>query len=477
MNTIKAPQAWDVYDGRGGTDIPVCVIGDGIDFTHPDLRANMHPDVGYDVTTGDQGEAVSFDQESSSTHHAGTIAGVGNNSIGIAGVAWGGNAKLLGCKLTTDTSESGLAAKFAECLSWCRHQEAWIAYSTHGFDMPVGMLEDAAKAYDAWGGLLVLSSLQRNSNADDNPTYPHQYQLSSVMVVNALNSTSKELLSPSDFGANTTHLFAPGNNIYSTVPNDRYSYLSGPGQGAALVAGAAALLWSHRADLTAEEVKALLLSNVDKQDNLQDKCRSGGVLNVHRALVASRTVDGAGGSARTPGKYVRQLAFQPCSLGTSREGQKTNVTRHGLSRVGRTLLFLGTGGGSRTPGKFHRCWLLRIAVSFHGPCCLMLMQFIWCAVQRPCLSGGYLVVRHVFLVCRAKEVKATVEHGLFQGKVCWHAEASKHRHIRHAQVGCLLILPWHWYVLHSVPKGLHPQLTSTVDHSVEVGKVCRWAKR
>eukprot|EP00955_Chlamydomonas_euryale_P077663 362992-Chlamydomonas_euryale.AAC.1 len=243
MNTIKAPQAWDVYDGRGGTDIPVCVIGDGIDFTHPDLRANMHPDVGYDVTTGDQGEAVSFDQESSSTHHAGTIAGVGNNSIGIAGVAWGGNAKLLGCKLTTDTSESGLAAKFAECLSWCRHQEAWIAYSTHGFDMPVGMLEDAAKAYDAWGGLLVLSSLQRNSNADDNPTYPHQYQLSSVMVVNALNSTSKELLSPSDFGANTTHLFAPGNNIYSTVPNDRYSYLSGPGQGAALVAGAAALLW------------------------------------------------------------------------------------------------------------------------------------------------------------------------------------------------------------------------------------------
>eukprot|EP00955_Chlamydomonas_euryale_P056457 356427-Chlamydomonas_euryale.AAC.6 len=72
MNTIKAPQAWEIYHGSGGAEIAVCVISSGIDPSHPDLRANMLQTPGYDPVTGAVGEAVDVRQRPDGTHHAGT---------------------------------------------------------------------------------------------------------------------------------------------------------------------------------------------------------------------------------------------------------------------------------------------------------------------------------------------------------------------------------------------------------------------
>lgn len=79
-------------------------------------------------------------------------------------------------------------------------------------------------------------------------------------------------------------MFAPGQDIYSTVLNNDYEKASGTSMAAPHVTGVAALLLSKYPNLTAAQLKSIILDNVDKRDNLADYCVSGGILNAYKAL-------------------------------------------------------------------------------------------------------------------------------------------------------------------------------------------------
>ena len=100
---IDAPEAWDL--ATGSSDIVVAVIDTGIDYNHPDLAANIWTNPGEIAGNGvdDDGNGViddvhgfnaitnggnPLDDNDHGTHCAGTIGGVGNNSVGVAGVNW-----------------------------------------------------------------------------------------------------------------------------------------------------------------------------------------------------------------------------------------------------------------------------------------------------------------------------------------------------------------------------------------------------
>jgi len=102
---IDAPEAWKTWTGEQGAGIVVGVIDTGIDYRHEDLKeqmwvnANEIPDNGIDDDgngyvddvhganfADDHGDP--WDDQLHGTHCSGTIAGVGNNGIGVAGVAW-----------------------------------------------------------------------------------------------------------------------------------------------------------------------------------------------------------------------------------------------------------------------------------------------------------------------------------------------------------------------------------------------------
>ncbi len=59
----------------------------GLDGSHPDLKANVHPLVGYNAMTEKTGAAAVYDGVGHGTHCAGAIAGVQYNSIGVSGIA------------------------------------------------------------------------------------------------------------------------------------------------------------------------------------------------------------------------------------------------------------------------------------------------------------------------------------------------------------------------------------------------------
>jgi subtilisin family serine protease len=102
MGAIHASQAWDLTTGSGG--VVVGVVDTGIDYTHPDLAANVWTNTtglnacppgthGYNVING---TCDPMDDNEHGTHVSGTIGAVGNNDIGVVGVS--SNVSIMGLK-------------------------------------------------------------------------------------------------------------------------------------------------------------------------------------------------------------------------------------------------------------------------------------------------------------------------------------------------------------------------------------------
>jgi subtilisin family serine protease len=98
-------------------------------------------------------------------------------------------------------------------------------------------------------------------------------------------------------------VFAPGTDIYSTYPNNKYEYSPGTSMAAPAVAGVAALLFSQYPNLTASQVKKIILQsglpikakvvlggNTSKNATLQSISVSGKIVNVYNALIMGSKV-------------------------------------------------------------------------------------------------------------------------------------------------------------------------------------------
>jgi len=100
----------------------------------------------------------------------------------------------------------------------------------------------------------------------------------------------------SDYGKMNVDLFAPGSDVYSTVPNNSYDFKSGSSMSAPIVSGVAALLLSYFPSLSAEQVKEILLMTVFKPNQMVNKPKtkipvpfnslsvSGGIVNAYNAV-------------------------------------------------------------------------------------------------------------------------------------------------------------------------------------------------
>ena len=110
------PAAWDTRTGGGVT---IAILDSGVDTTHPDLEAQLVP--GWNAYDNNSDTSDVFGH---GTQVAGTAAAAGNNSIGVAGVAFG--AKIMPIRVT-DTSGMGYASSMANGLTWAADKGARAA--------------------------------------------------------------------------------------------------------------------------------------------------------------------------------------------------------------------------------------------------------------------------------------------------------------------------------------------------------------
>lgn len=286
LKKLQCAQAWDLSQGEG---VVVAVIDTGIDYNHPDLSVNIWTNAdeipgngidddgngyiddvrGYDMSDNDSDPS---DYYGHGTHCAGTIAAVGNNNIGVIGVA--PRAKVMPVKIfpnaTSDVCIQGIkyaADNGAKVLS-----NSW---GPSGRQPSNPALEQAIDYAYSKGCIIVFAA----GNAGDEVQYYSPANYSKVITVAATDNNDQQ--APfSNYGANidvaapgadVLSLRASGTDMYSDgnhfVPagntNAQYYRSDGTSMACPHAAGTSALIIKLHPDWTAEQIRNVLKSSSD----------------------------------------------------------------------------------------------------------------------------------------------------------------------------------------------------------------------
>lgn len=307
LGKISAPLAWDLTTGSSA--VVVADIDTGLRYDHVDLAANAWTNPGEIAGNGVDDDANGFvddvygadfffndgnpiDENGHGTHTAGTIGAVGNNMLGVTGVNW--TVKIMTIKIYDNDGFGTTSAMLINAYNYVRMMKnrgvniRVTNNSYGGCDEACGYDQATKDALDAMGdaGILnVFAAGNQASNVDTTPYFPVGYTSPSVLGVAASTSTDSRS-GFSNFGAVSIDLAAPGSGILSTTffSNSSYGTLSGTSMATPHAAGAAALLSAHNPALSAASLKATLMNTVDPLANWVGIVKSGGRLNVDRAL-------------------------------------------------------------------------------------------------------------------------------------------------------------------------------------------------
>lgn len=332
---IKAYQAWDVT--LGSPDVIVAITDTGIDLTHPDLVHNIYTnpkeipgngidddqngyidDVhGFNVAeqNGDTSDAAGH-----GTQMAGVIAAEINNGIGISGVC---QSKILPVRFFKRTGPNpaefeatvadgarSLLYSIAAGASIINASWRTLLLSDDVTPAESLALEDAVKATNDAGVLLVCIAGNEGYNLDYSRIYPASYGLANEIVVAASDSNDEIWHPPfypyridTGFGPNSVHLTAPGVSVLTTEAhgdclnctqeNDSekwYTCSSGTSVSAALVSGVAALVKSKFPGDSAVLLKRRILEGVEVYENLRPYVITAGRLSAAGALASQLNI-------------------------------------------------------------------------------------------------------------------------------------------------------------------------------------------
>lgn len=299
----KAAAAWSVT--TGSRSIVVAEVDTGVDYNHPDLAANIWSNPGgingcaagthgYNVLTG---TCDPMDDDTSygghGTHVAGIIGAVGNNGVGVTGVNW--QTTILPVKWVSATG-SGSTSNLLAALDWVlRAQAAGVnirvvndsqTWKGDAFSQALSDEIDLLGQHD----ILFVTAAGNTGDNNDDPAvarFPCTYNRANEICVTA-SDQNDALPSWANYGVTTVDLAAPGNHIYSTLRNGTYGIVDGGSMASPQVAGAAALILSTGSYTTAQ-LKAQILNNVDPVPALAGKVRTGGRLDICKAIPSCST--------------------------------------------------------------------------------------------------------------------------------------------------------------------------------------------
>lgn len=281
---IDAPEAWDTLNSA--SNVIVAVVDTGVRVTHQDLAANIWTNAagqpGFNALNPGSDPSDDFHH---GTHVAGIIGAVGNNGLGVSGVAW--KVKIMPCKFISGAG-SGSESDLIDCLAYAQTNGAKVVNCSFVAGGPYSITLSNAFSSLRDAGIIVVAAAGNgiNGNGTDNdvtPYYPGSFAIDNIVCVTATTRYDGQLY---NFGAHTVHLGAPGVDIYSTgyYSDNDYAFNTGTSMAAPMVAGAMALLRVRFPYATHQQLIARLLATVDPLPSLAGRCTSGGRLNLARAL-------------------------------------------------------------------------------------------------------------------------------------------------------------------------------------------------
>lgn len=297
---ISAFRAWEVESGA--REIKVAVIDTGVEYTHPDLAANMWQNeaelngeegvdddgngyvddiYGWDFANDDNDP---IDGHSHGTHCAGTIGAVHNNEVGVAGVM--SDVSIVAIKFLSDGG-SGTTANAVKAIQYATSLDVDLMSNSWGGGGFSQALFDAIQEASDAGIVFTAAAGNSSSNNDQRPHYPSNYDIPNVVSV-AAHTAQDTLASFSCYGAETVHIAAPGHKILSTVKNGGYAVYSGTSMATPHVSGAIGLLLSKEGRMDHLALRERLMATSEPIRSYRRKTISGGRLNAYNLLTDSR---------------------------------------------------------------------------------------------------------------------------------------------------------------------------------------------
>ena len=309
--------AWLTSKGEG---VVVAVIDTGVDYNHEDIASNIWvneaesngtPGVdddingyiddikGWDFAYNDNNP---MDGHGHGSHCAGTIAAVGNNNIGVIGVA--PEAKIMAVKGLSDAG-AGTTAGLAKCIVYAADNGADILSNSWGSGIPNPVNRTLELAVDhAYSLDCVVVFAAGNGRSDTSRYSPQNYR--KTMTVAATNHKDQrawfsnwgeyvdvaapgvEILSLRAEDTDMYHPargYIPGSRFVPALDdNARYYRANGTSMACPHVAGLAALLLADKPNLTNEEVRQIIRISADDIDGLPERDTYGRV-NAYEALM------------------------------------------------------------------------------------------------------------------------------------------------------------------------------------------------
>ena len=243
------------------------------------------------------------------THCAGIIAAVRNNKIGMDGIA--DNVKIMMVRAVPDGDEHD--KDIALAIRYAVDNGAQVISMSFGteFSPEKQWVDEAVQYAEKMGVLLVHAAGNDGKNVDTTDNFPSPiYKATNIKATNWITvgasgdpSNGGIAANFSNYGKKEVDIFAPGVQIYSTMPGgDKYGEASGTSMACPVVAGTAALIMSYYPALSAQQIKYVIeksanqINEVVKQPGsdltvpFNELSKSGGLLNAYSAIQLASTL-------------------------------------------------------------------------------------------------------------------------------------------------------------------------------------------
>lgn len=314
---IRAESAWN--GSAGSREVVVGVLDTGIQYDHPDLAANLwsnrtgvggcpYASHGWDATSGStdlNARCNPRDLRGHGTLVAGILGAVGNNGVGITGVAQ--KVSMMSLKML-DANGNGSVADAVEAMDWGLtakaagvnlriFQASWGGYNPapseqSALHAAIQRAQNAGVLFVTAAGNGDVANVPYDLDQPGNDVLPCEDSSAAVVCVGA-STESGTLASFSNYGSSAVDLAAPGSDILSTIPvnvdpncppKSGYCRYGGTSMATPMVSGGAVDILAAEPNLTLSQLKSRILGSVTTSAALTGKFVTNGRFDLCKAM-------------------------------------------------------------------------------------------------------------------------------------------------------------------------------------------------
>lgn len=329
ISILKLQKAWDI--SKGSKNVKIAIVDSAIDWTHEDLNANIWTNPGEIPNNGKDDDGNGYVDDVNGwdfvgnissansplqpdndtkplnsnnvhgTHVAGCASAVTNNNIGVASPGF--SCSIIPCKVGADNIYVADILNGYQAILYAANLGADVINCSWGGPGYSQANHDVIKHAVSKGSVVVVAAGNSGGYLDVVKQYPAAFP--EVLTVGSTGSNNVSTFS--DYGV-TVDVWAPGENILSTVLGNQYQRQSGTSMSSPIVAGVCGLIKSVHPDWSPRKVMMQLRSTVVNRLSLNDGSKRPlyfGMVNAEDALLFNN---------QNPNKMIPGIALQSTSI-------------------------------------------------------------------------------------------------------------------------------------------------------------------